>query len=538
MSSITPASFVDDGGSFHKRVPHGLHPAHISRWLNSAGSDTTSAYTGSYIDDGADMLPPSSASPGFGKVDPRFYKQRKRRGDEHHAAWNEDIQKAVAGDIGRSLEKMRHIGSMEVKRAAKPNRARDEKARSKKKDTVTIPMPPKWGTFIIKADDGRVIVVDRHGEFDSGPQVRQKHDQLGTRWVKAPETISLPSSPPSDTSSRGHKDKKKHKHRLPEPLKSLTPIAESEYEDDGYEPSGEDVMSPTGLFMTGGKDGWPASKSGSAASPVRSSKPSCTDSLIVNKKAASPVRSPPGSWPQSPTQASQTATSESIGSGTSRRWQASKTSARREAENISLKSYSTYRPATVEDAPDTSSENASMAKHGDAWGGGDSAWGGSVKGSKRSGNEDKSSISSSKSSHWIAGRVETISDNSSPLRSRRASSAPSGNAWDGYELPKTLSEVSVAGTGSERGSLGGNSQRTWRASEHVGSQAGWGGSQGAMVDGWGGDRTDSGSGSASAGGYKNGYDEDDERYLNDSWSGVRVRVRNRTRKGHVVGWEG
>jgi len=72
----------------------------------------------------------------------------------------------------------------------------------KKKDTVTIPMPPQWGTFVIKAEDGRVIVVDKDGEFDSGPQKAVSEQQRP--WVKAASTVEPTSptrtpSPPSPT---------------------------------------------------------------------------------------------------------------------------------------------------------------------------------------------------------------------------------------------------------------------------------------------------------------------------------------------------
>jgi hypothetical protein len=90
-----------------------------------------------------------------------------------------------------------------------------------------------------------------------------------------------------------------------------------------------------------------------------------------------------------------------------------------------------------------------------------------------------------------------------------------------------MSEVSVAGTESERNWGGSQASRRTKGSEHRshrssrrGSQAGWGGSE----QDWGG-KSESG----------NGYDEDNSTYLNDNWSGVKVRVRSR--RGSVGGWE-
>ena len=126
MSSITPPSFVDDGGSFTKRIPHGLHPQHVAHWIASTGSDI-SAYTGSFIDDGADMLLPNNTTPGFGPIDPRFYKQRKRK-EGKDGVWSDDMQKAISGDMQRHLVSMRGLKGLEVKRHGQG----DDKAEEKK----------------------------------------------------------------------------------------------------------------------------------------------------------------------------------------------------------------------------------------------------------------------------------------------------------------------------------------------------------------------------------------------------------------------
>jgi hypothetical protein len=583
MSSITPASFVDDGSSFEKRI---LHPTHNRKWLNDAASDTTSAYSGSYIDDGADMLLPSRRAPGFGPINPKFYKQRKRNENENDA-WNNDIQKAVGGDIGRSLEKLRGIGGVEVKRHTETL----DKHGKRRKDTITIPLPRRWGTFIIKADDGRVIVVDEDGEFDSGPQVQQEP----RKWVKAPTTVSAPPS------EKRRESKTKHLG----PIKSLTPIPESEYEEGCVLEGGEDLMSSTGFFMTGGASGWPER----SASPIKSRQSSRRSNSL---NPASPMRSLPGSWPSpllSPSKGASvsgmsTSSAEPWGGVKSRSSKKSHRSSRHGDDNVSTKSYSTYKPATVEDAADTSSANGSLAKEG-GWGssqkskgdegnggpnGSETGWGEDKQASENGwGGSKNSSSSSIKSSHrssrpaddtdiwseqplprgilseqplpsgirpgqplpsrhnvpsvaqnWIGDHVKTISEASthksrshhhkhhSHSRSRDPSthlSPPSEVSWDGFEKPKTMSDVSVAGTGSERSSP--ESRQRSRRSNRTDN---WGGSQEASV----GERTDSESGLGNR--YEDGYDEDNGTCLNGSWSGVKVRVRRRRGSTNAGGW--
>ncbi|CAN9206140.1 unnamed protein product [Alternaria alternata] len=292
MSSITPQSFVDDGGSFTKRIPRGLDQRHVASWIASNKSET-SAYTGSFIDDGADMQLPPGVAPGFGPIDTRFYKQKKRKEprDGVEAVWNDDVQKAISGDIQRNLEKIRGLGGLEVKRTDRDG-YQDKKPRDQekaKKDTVTVPMPPQWGTFVIKADDGRIIVVDKDGEFDSGPQ--KALSEQPKHWVKAASTVEsaslakgpVPHSTPMHRmSSRQTKERSKQKQKQKSGTeksmknnksrrsclsssKTLTPISESEYEEGYLHSDGEDMGSPTGFMMTGGASGWPSSRATSVA---------------------------------------------------------------------------------------------------------------------------------------------------------------------------------------------------------------------------------------------------------------------------------
>ncbi|KAI4672269.1 uncharacterized protein J4E78_000769 [Alternaria triticimaculans] len=572
MSSITPQSFVDDGGSFTKRTPRGLDHGHVAKWVTSNSSDT-SAYTGSFIDDGADMHLPPGAAPGFGPIDTRFYNQRKRPQPKDGAGtmWNEDMQKAISGDIQRNLEKIRGLGGLEVKKSDR-NQGTNETAGGrgeKKKDTVTIPMPPQWGTFVIKAEDGRVIIVDKDGEFDSGPQKAVSEQQRP--WVKAASTIepasparpSFPPSPPKhcnstrpskeasgDSRKQKTKSEKKDKNKKSRqshhsPPKALTPIPESDYED-GYLPyDGEDIGSPTGFMMTGGASGWPSSKPTSVASPAISvsdgyeyiapGSPLKTISegfryvtpasrgykqvvpksdSWVEEKRSSPVRSLPGGWPSpelSPVKENREAGPERSWDGGQFEgaWKAASPShshksdrshrmsrsgnartSKKDFDNGSVKSHSTYRAPTVEDAPsDSSREKEDHIATG---------WGGSVK-SDVSHDWDankKNSEENDKTAGWASplnnphpytwGSTKSPSEKSwsnrpkaadnpawtgiepftsqsvvnSPTTSRVGGlTRPSSNtAWDGFEISKGTSDAGVVGTDSERGSLGNQSR--------------------------------------------------------------------------------
>jgi hypothetical protein len=582
MSSITPQSFVDDGGSFTKRTPRGLDHRHVAKWIASNNSDT-SAYTGSFIDDGVDMHRPPGADPGFGPIDTRFYKQKKRKEPKDDAGmmWNDDVQRAITGDMQRNLGKIRGLGELEVKKAEYKDCGNEKVVGQEqmKKDTVTIPMPPQWGTFIIKANDGRVIVVDKDGEFDSGPQKAANEQQRP--WVKAASTIEPASpaqysSPPSPLKhgtstglsqehSKGNRkqetrsDKKEKPEKTRQshhsPSKALTAIPESEYED-GYLPSGgEGIGSPTGFMMTGGASGWPSSRPTSVASPAISvsdgyeyvvqgspikaisegfrhvtpgsrgytpvvAKP---DSWLEEKKS-SPVRSPPGGWSSpelSPVKEDGKAASERSWTGGQfeNAWKAASPShshktagshrnsrgdksqnSKKYLDDTSVKSHSTYKAPTVEDAPSTTSEEK---KDYIATG-----WGGSVKSSSNqdwSGNKksvdttkkDKKSgwTSPPNTPHphtWAGGKSPSeqswshrprAADNPSwtgiePFESQKQVNSPSSpqfrspvrpssdDAWDGFERRKGLSDVSVVGTGSERESLGHHSRVSSNPSTH------------------------------------------------------------------------
>ncbi|CBY01570.1 hypothetical protein IAQ61_003388 [Plenodomus lingam] len=425
MSALTPPSFIDDGLSFNKRTSHGLHPSHICSWLEETSTtsttsrSTTSAYTGSFVDDGADMLGLARrGGPGFGPIDARFYKQKKRK-EGQEGLWNEAVQQAVSGDMQRNLAKMRGLEDVGCARWEGGVAADGKGGRAQ--ETVIVPVPRKWGTFVIRGEDGRVVVVDRMGEFDSRLQGGGEERREGMRWIKAASTVEpvLLRAEEEDRRAKRrerkqgerHRHRRTHRERLSSPsAKPLISIQESEYEDECEASGGEDPVSPTAFFMTGGANGWPSREATTVASPVRSE---------------SDVQSPVGGWPSSSSGIQSTVRLEESrdddrawaveeqghGSEASesfpRPTRSSKTRRRQKhgTDEMSTKShstYKTYKAPTIEDASSRSSYNVQGFQK--------TSWGASGE-------------------------------------------AASEESWDGYEKNKTVSEVSVAGSGSERSTL-------------------------------------------------------------------------------------
>ncbi|RAR04091.1 dephospho-CoA kinase [Stemphylium lycopersici] len=642
MSSITPPSFVDDGGSFTKRIPRSLDERQKAKWISNSSSET-SRYTGSFVDDGADMHFRSGATPGFGPIDTRFYKQKKRKESKRgEKMWNDDVQRAISGDMHRNLKKMRSLRGLEVKRAIAKNGIR----KGVEKDTVTVPMPLQWGAFIIKSDDGRVIIVDKDGEFDSGPQRidDEKEQQRQRPWVKAASTLAPPSPPFTSAPppllehhdlSKQQKEKGKSKsrdkkrchkssrHSHHSPQKALIPIMESEYEDGYLSSDGKDIGSPTGFMMTGGASEWPSRTAAYTASPTGSV--SDGYEYIASESMAKKVRdgyrhvkpvshSYDYTFPKSsPLKNAAKAVSNASwnggqfedawemdspartnkSDGSRRRGKSTESPKLKDVGNVSAKSHSTYKAPTVEDAPSTSSaSNNGSTKMG--WGDspkkshfsqkGDDH---SFRGSMNNDQDDWTSLPTfPHSDTWACAPSQPISEQSWTSRPKAAdnpawtgvksftskqyakstSRASSATTWDGYEVDKTLSDISVAGSGSERGSLHSSSQVSHQSPtrDRHGSRASHGGSSGhsaiqpsAWEDdqvawtgsqhkhhgnnssspkrktsvqdsnrGWE-DAEQSGSARSTRSTtqkYANGFDEDNATYLNGNWGGTPVRI--------------
>ncbi|RMZ68217.1 dephospho- kinase [Pyrenophora seminiperda CCB06] len=534
MSAITPQSYVDDGTSFKKRTPHGLSKHHVAKWISS-GSDT-SAYTGSFIDDGADMQLRDGATPGFGAIDKRFYKQPKPKEPKpgHETLWNEHVQTAITGDVQRNLKIIRRLGDVRVK---KKDDARggdgdghEGGGGAEKEETVTVPVPPQWGTFVIRADDGRVIVVDEEGEFDSGGPV-EAVDERPKPWVKAASTtvppsstgISVPLSPPKHQSKKEIKTRKhKTSKHLPPKILTSIPEAETEYED-GYLPATEPAGSPTNFLMTGGASGWPSRSDTSIASPAPSvsdgyeyvgiASPCKTASVKSGYRYVRP-ESVGYEYEKPPTDiVSKTASERSWNGGhLEKAWQGHKAShaqgsersygrsssaksqhEKKDGDEISMKSFATYKAPTVEEAPDTASEGTAAA----GWGRGGKKGSNSVQSSpntEKLNNNNKPIWDVPHPHTWaMDGKAPSqqswdnrpkAADNPSwtgiqpsafPHRAHSTTSnpprPPSEAPWDGFERSKTFSDVSILGSGSERESQGSGSRHWSRASSTHKSRA-------------------------------------------------------------------
>ena len=302
-TSIMSPSFVDDGLSFSRRMPRSGSRWDIDKWLEgtsvapSANSTTdTSGYTGSFLDDGADMLAVDQMImvPGFGRIDKRFYRKGKRGKDGE--VWTEDMARAVGGDIRRSLREIGGLGDVKVVEGVeKVGRKSEGKERGTgevdEDGGVWVKAPLDFGAFVIEDDDKRIIIVERDGEYDSG-RPEEVVDDLGKskgdkeeekrrkREEKRKKEGASAKWNEESSARRKRSEHKKSRCRRSSTIttKPLKPIPEADTtEHDSIVPP--KILSFTNFFVTGGVSGWP--------SPVPS----------PPKPPASPTRSPPGAWP-------------------------------------------------------------------------------------------------------------------------------------------------------------------------------------------------------------------------------------------------
>lgn len=631
--SSTATSYVDDGRSFARRAPPASSHANVSRWLNTTTtpSETASVYTGSYIDDGLDLVPTDAA--GFGPVNPRFYKQPKRR-DSEDSVWNEDIARAISGDVHRSLAKMRGFAGVEVKRA-EASAKQEKERRERKKGVVTVPAPLKWGTFVIKGDDGRVVVIDDRGEYDSGTVEQTLEAPVeGKRWVKAARSPSPPACvllpPGEDNITRSSTKKEKSRSRRDSKVKTsrssakgrrrpiaLSPVPESEHSTS--HPVKPSPASPTQFFMTGGLGEWPsptiASRppSLSPPSPIvphaitwdNSTSPPAHDTRTASRSRSKSgqysIHTLPHGWPSppaSPTKSVCSSTFTYLKAASSRQphSQSGKETRSRQTghgyNDEREEARSNYQPADIievtydetppgevsysqagwGDKPVSARSLDDVDKDGKSEGG---AWDGVENGSVRSFGRGGAGSDLGWDGSAKKGGLESDGAGSKlySVHSWRNDERHSkdGDEWDGFERPKTTSEVSVAG-GSEcswpasqhsvhtrvshhthRSQTSRRSSRQspadWpgsRANSKVGSAVQWTGSGIQSEQNWPADvhgsehskqsnHTWSRSEKRSPTEYKNGFDEDNATYLNETWGGVPVRVASPHRS--VAGWD-
>ncbi|KAF2871301.1 hypothetical protein BDV95DRAFT_607558 [Massariosphaeria phaeospora] len=305
MSSITPPSFVDDGLDVQQRMPGAWN---IGNWVNGTTSPNPaniktprSTYTQSFIDDGADLFPPS-VTPGLGKLNATFYEEkewtntrangRQKRGSENV---NPYIQKAISGDIHATLMKMQQLSRINVVATIPEeevekveNKIAEEKEKEVEGVLIMVPRPPP--IFVIHGEDGRVTVVDHDGEYDTGPipkqvvgSVTNESDwgddgwDVGTlpspRPSKDNPEMSFPPPPPVPLSKvpsrwpkaqRVENEKKKPTHahtRAPKPPSLVLDRRSAHH-----------VLDPN-TFMSGALGGWPKASSSGFESPVKCPRP-------------------------------------------------------------------------------------------------------------------------------------------------------------------------------------------------------------------------------------------------------------------------
>ncbi|KAJ4346851.1 uncharacterized protein N0V89_010783 [Didymosphaeria variabile] len=322
LTSATHPSLVDDGFSLSRRMPCGKNPDAIDNWLSSTiappvlpsiPSSSGTIYTGSFIDDGADMLYPTQVIPGFGVMDKRFYGKGKPRKSRHEEEWTVEKERALAGDMWRSLAIMRSIARVELSDADKAEKRRERKETNKGKvgaveddGRVRIMKPLMWGTIIIEGDDGRVVVVDREGDYDSGKpkekkglekrekehaerergRARELEKALQTTKKRAEEKAKslrereemVKAQERSVAKERNRMDKHNRHGHHQSFANSLTPIPEA----DTLEESTTSIASPTTIFMIGPQSDW---------------FPTAHVPTEPSAAPPSPTESPPGAWP-------------------------------------------------------------------------------------------------------------------------------------------------------------------------------------------------------------------------------------------------
>ncbi|KAL6704391.1 hypothetical protein ACN47E_008243 [Coniothyrium glycines] len=531
MSTISDPSFIDDGGSFPRRVPPASSPTDTAHWAVQNDMHAASSYTGSFVDDGADLLPASPTAPGFGKLDARYYKQRKRSTTK--GVWNDDVQRAVSGDIQRSLAKIQGLGGVRVKRRGE---------NSEKGFKMLIPR--KWGTFVIKGKDGRVVVVGEDGEYDS-EDVRGEGEM---RWVEAEKPVEGGNE---EKERRGRRRRRHGKEPEPQRAKSLSTIAESEYEEQGGVGKEEDVVSQTAFFATGAKSGWPSPSVSLRSADTGQTVKQRDDNRKTSDKPKSRVPSLPQKWSAPAAiliQDSRTSRRDSRRKGSPTCESNSSRSTQRNGKPDahlskdhagSVKTYSTYRPPAVEDALETSSESVKKR------------WTRKRGSGSRDGNLKDLGAVEMDTNKWVL-RVREESDRSHHERATSSGVSiwkedtgglwigednTNEDSWDGFERVKAISEIGVADGDSGHESTFGRG--SWNCDKARVDDEGWAESKKDDVawEASGGGIKDSSSHSSSrsrASRYGKGHGEDDQTNLNDNWGGTSVRVA--LRRTSVGGW--
>jgi hypothetical protein len=502
MSDITPYSHHDDFHSLSSRLPRSPSSSIVT-------TTTASTYTGSYFDDGLDLVPPIQ---GIGATNTSFYMPPTQ--PRAQSAWNATIAQAVSGDIRCSLARIQGAGKLAVVCSDK------EKENGRGWDVVRVPAPRQWGTFVIKGEDGVVVVVGPDGEFEAvgqggpfeerqgwvrGKDTRRRRQGSGASGRKREEPQKTgPVGGWRDEGKREHGKCDDSQHGRQTARKLLTPIMESEKDEIG---------SPTRFFMSGGAGSLPSPSAASVATPSSRTASSLTKPMVPHAIT----------WDTSPV-ASIEAWSEAVpvlGLDTwskeeERSWDGTRIDEWGErSRGGSIKSSSTHRRPTVEKAADGSptwQETYSIGEQvGDSGVGGVKRWG-----------QDEES---------------------------KSGSTRDGPSWDGFERAKSRSEASAAGSNPSEGSWAGSQatsghghgrqHRRFDASRH-GSLGSGASSRRQGRDEWGGGGEQSDDGWASKRGSDKSWADESKggNEISGDWGGTRTRVRITSRRGSGGGeWE-
>lgn len=337
LTSVTAPSLADDGRSLTRRMPRKGDPTAITNWIEgtiaspilppavlpAAEASESEAYTGSFFDDGADLRRSSAfpAVPGFGTVDHKFYSSGKSKKHKYEEEWTAEKEKALAGDMFRSLAKLKSVARVEVRDAHDGEKRKARKVRDRSKvgaveddGRVRIMKPLRWGTFVIEGEDGRVVIVDEQGEYDSGKvdereelakmnaeyeervkRRKEREQEKAKREAekKAKEEVRKlrkreEEREREEVLAKAKDDRRRHKHRRrrghSSPSRPLTLVGEG----GPFEEGASVIISPTKFFMTGARSGWTPS----AVSATKPPEPYSTHTQLVSAPASVKQLSP------------------------------------------------------------------------------------------------------------------------------------------------------------------------------------------------------------------------------------------------------
>lgn len=158
-SFCSAVSFIDDGVDFESRIP-ATAQIDVAQWI-----DTTSTIfnTNSYIDDGADLLPPdTTAAPAFGQRNPKYYEDRGPKTRVRKERVHPGVLRAADEQIKNVLRGKRALGKFRVKGLLDGGCKDGKEAKEEEGGVkgVRVRVRKRQPTFVLHGEGLHVVVVD------------------------------------------------------------------------------------------------------------------------------------------------------------------------------------------------------------------------------------------------------------------------------------------------------------------------------------------------------------------------------------------